>query len=82
VRPTYPAAARQANAEGTTMLRVHIAEDGRVDEVQVQRSAGHPALDAAAETAVRQWRFEPARSGTTAVAMWVVVPFEFHLRGD
>ena len=82
VRPAYPAAAQQARAEGTTMLRVHIAPDGRVDDVQVQRSAGHPALDAAAMTAVRQWQFEPARSGTTAVAMWVVVPFNFRLRGD
>jgi protein TonB len=82
VRPAYPAAARQASAQGTTMLRVHIAEDGRVDDVQVQRSAGHPALDAAAMTAVRQWQFEPARSGRTAVAMWVVVPFEFQLGGD
>ena len=64
------------------MLRVHVAPDGRVDDVQVQRSAGHAALDAAAMTAVRQWRFEPARRGTTAVAMWVVVPVEFHLRDD
>jgi outer membrane biosynthesis protein TonB len=33
-------------------------------------------------TAVRQWRFEPARSGKVAVAVWVVVPFEFRLQGD
>jgi periplasmic protein TonB len=82
VRPPYPAVARQARAEGTTMLRVHIAADGSIAEVQVQRSAGHAALDEAAAAAVRKWRFEPARSGSAAVAVWVVIPVEFRLKGD
>jgi outer membrane biosynthesis protein TonB len=33
----------------------------------------------AATTAVRQWRFDPARNGTEAVAVWVLLPVEFHL---
>ena len=82
VRPGYPAAARQAGVEGTTWLRVHIATDGRIDDVQVQRSAGHAALDRAAAEAVRKWRFEPARNGSVAVAVWVVVPVEFRLTKD
>jgi protein TonB len=82
VRPPYPAAARQARAEGTTMLRVHVAADGSIADVQVQRSAGHAALDEAAAAAVRRWRFEPARTGSTAVAVWVVIPVEFRLKSD
>jgi protein TonB len=82
VRPVYPAAARQARAEGTTLLRVHISTDGSIDDVQVQRSAGHAALDRAAAEAVRKWRFEPARNGSAAVAVWVVVPVEFRLKED
>ena len=82
VRPVYPAAARQARAEGTTLLRVHISTDGSIDDVQVQRSAGHAALDRAAAEAVRKWRFEPARNGSVAVAVWVVVPVEFRLKED
>jgi len=82
VRPVYPLAARQARAEGTTLLRVHISTDGNIDDVQVQRSAGHAALDRAAAEAVRQWRFEPARNGSVAVAVWVVVPVEFRLKED
>ena len=62
------------------MVRAHITADGSIDEVQVQGSAGHPALDQAAVDAVRKWRFEPARSGTVAVAVWVVIPVEFRLR--
>jgi len=66
-------------AEGTTLLRVHITTEGRVDDVQVERSAGHAALDRAASEAIRKWRFEPARRGSAAVATWVVIPVEFRL---
>jgi periplasmic protein TonB len=82
VRPAYPAAARQARAEGTTLLRVHIRADGTIDDVQVSRSAGHAALDEAAAAAVTRWRFEPARSGSEAVAVWVLIPFEFRLQTE
>jgi TonB family protein len=75
----YPAAARKERAQGTTLLRVHILTDGRVGEVQVERSAGHPALDQAATDAVSQWHFEPARNATEPVAVWVVIPVEFRL---
>ena len=61
-------------------MRAHITADGTIDQVQVQGSAGHPALDQAAVEAVRKWRFDPARSGSTAVAVWVVIPVEFRLR--
>ena len=80
VQPTYPAEARRANAEGTTLLRVHVGADGTIDDVLVQRSAGHDALDRAAAEAVRKWRFEPARNAAGAVAVWVVVPVDFHFR--
>jgi len=62
------------------MLQVLVSDDGRVAEVVVKQSAGHPDLDQAAISAVRRWRFEPARRGTQAVAMWVQIPFEFRFR--
>ncbi len=79
VRPTYPAAPRRLGIQGTTMLRVHVLADGRIGDVLVERSAGHPDLDQAATDAVRRWRFEPARRGEDAVAMWVLLPVEFRL---
>jgi protein TonB len=80
VRPTYPVAPRRLGIQGTTLLRVHVLADGRIGDVLVEKSAGHPELDEAAADAVRRWRFEPARRGAEAVAMWVLLPVEFRLR--
>lgn len=79
-RPDYPSRARRLGIEGTTLLAVLIARDGRVADVVVKESAGHPDLDEAAASAVRRWRFEPARRGNDPVAMWVELPVEFRLR--
>jgi protein TonB len=79
VRPAYPSAPRRLGIQGTTMLRVHVLADGRIGDVLVEHSAGHPDLDQAAMEAVRRWRFEPARRGADAVAMWVLLPVEFRL---
>ena len=80
VRPSYPAAPRRLGIQGTTLLRVHVLADGRIGEVLVEKSGGHPDLDQAATEAVRAWRFDPARRGTEPVAMWVLLPVEFRLR--
>ena len=80
VRPNYPASARRLGVQGTTLLRVHVLADGHIGDVRVEKSAGHPDLDDAAADAVKQWRFDPARRGNEAVAMWVLLPVEFKLR--
>jgi periplasmic protein TonB len=80
VTPSYPATARRLGIEGTALLRVFVDATGHVADIVVKQSAGHPDLDRAAADAVRRWRFDPARRGTDAVAMWVELPVEFHLR--
>ena len=80
VRPSYPATPRRLGIQGTTLLRVHVLADGQIGDVLVEKSAGHPELDDAAADAVRRWRFDPARRGSDAVAMWVLLPVEFKLR--
>jgi protein TonB len=59
---------------------MRITAQGTVADVQVERSAGHPDLDQSALEAVRRWRFEPARRGGEAVAVWVIIPVEFKLQ--
>jgi len=80
VTPSYPATARRLGIEGTALLSVFVDADGRVGEVVVKQSAGHPDLDRAAADAVRRWRFEPARRGAEAVGISVELPVEFRLR--
>jgi protein TonB len=80
VRPSYPSSARRLGIQGMTTLRVFVASDGRVGEVVIHESAGHPDLDHAAAEAVKRWRFEPARRGAEAVGVWVLLPVEFRLR--
>jgi protein TonB len=80
IRPSYPNNARRLGIQGTTLLSVFVAMDGRVADVVVKQSAGHPELDQAAADAVKRWRFEPARRGNEAVAIWVLLPVEFRLR--
>jgi protein TonB len=80
VRPSYPSSARRLGIQGMTTLRIYVTADGRVTEVVIQGSAGHPDLDSAAAEAVKRWRFEPARRGSEAVGMWVLLPVEFRLK--
>jgi len=59
---------------------MRITEQGRVETVHVERSAGHPDLDHSAIEAVTRWRFEPARRAGEPMAVWVVIPVEFKLQ--
>jgi periplasmic protein TonB len=80
VKPRYPESARRQGIEGTVLLKMHITEHGRVEDVQVERSAGHLDLDQAAIEAVKHWHFEPARRAGEAVAVWVIIPVAFELQ--
>jgi periplasmic protein TonB len=78
--PRYPDSARRQGITGTTTLLFEVLQNGRVGEVRVESSAGHPDLDQAAAEAIRKWRFEPARRGNQAVAVWLRMPVKFVLR--
>jgi len=56
VPPVYPMKAREERISGTVCLRVLIAKDGTVEQVEVV--SGHPLLQQAAVDAVRQWRYQ------------------------
>lgn len=79
VKPRYPESARRAGAQGVTVLKLQILENGKVGQVLIEESAGHPDLDTEAAKAVKQWLFEPARIGNKPVAIWVLLPVKFEL---
>lgn len=77
--PRYPQAARRAGEQGTVTLRVMVKRDGLPARVEVEKSSGSRHLDAAAQDAVRGWRFAPARQGSEPIESWVLVPVVFRL---
>ena len=80
MKPRYPESARRQGVEGTVLLKIRITEQGSVEDVQVERSAGHPDLDQSTMEAVQRWRFEPARRSGEPVAVWVQLPVVFKLQ--
>ncbi len=64
--------------EAVAVLWVAVGEQGTVDAVKVERSAGHD-LDQKAIDAVKQWKFEPATKDGTPVPVHVDVQVSFHL---
>ena len=79
VKPLYTADALRRRIEGDVVLEVVVLASGAVGEIRVVRGLGY-GLDQAAVTAMRQWRFHPARRGGSAVDIVVEVAMEFRLR--
>jgi periplasmic protein TonB len=77
--PTYPETARRRGEQGRVMLRVNVSADGMPLGVEVMATSGHPSLDTAAMSAVRQWRFIPATQAGRSVAASAEVPVRFQL---
>ncbi|MBI5937151.1 MAG: energy transducer TonB [Betaproteobacteria bacterium] len=78
--PAYPSLSRRLREQGRVLLRVYVEPDGTTARVEIKSSSGFERLDSAALNAVREWRFVPARQGSTAVGAWIVVPIAFSLR--
>ena len=77
--PVYPSLARRQGVEGRVVLDVLVTPEGKVRSLKLRQSSGSTALDEAAQAAVREWRFVPARRGDTPVEAWVGVPVAFHM---
>ena len=77
VAPNYPEAARRKRVEGTVMVQALVGRDGRVKRTLVKQSV--PGLDEAAQAAVMQWVFKPAKSKGVPVAVWIATPIKFSL---
>jgi protein TonB len=79
-KPLYPKSAREAGAEGTTLLRVQILVNGRPGTVTIARSSGNAVLDQSAMKTVRsRWRFKPATKNGSPFATYRNIPVTFKL---
>ena len=61
--PDYPASARRRGVEGIVVALIEVHPDGRCENARVSESSGNDALDRAALTAVRRWRYDPRPGG-------------------
>jgi protein TonB len=76
--PAYPAFARQAHIEGMVELQAEISPAGTV--TSLHRLSGNALLAAAAEQAVRAWRYQPLRLDGRPVAVTTVITVRFRLQ--
>ena len=79
VKAQYTEDARRKGVTGDVVLEIVIKSDGTVGDVKVLRGLGF-GLDDRAVSAVRNWRFAPARRLGTPVDVIVEVEVEFSLR--
>lgn len=78
VNAVYTPAAKEAGITGTVILRVLVGKTGEVEDVEILK--GLPkGLSAAAVTAVRQFRFEPATADGKPVPARTTLTFNFSL---
>ena len=76
VDAVYPASAVPTAQHVDVVLAVTVDADGNVSRVDVLESGG-AAVDEAAKTAVRQWKFRAATKGGLPIASRIKVPFHF-----
>ena len=62
VQPAYPSSAMVAGVEGKVQLEFDVSPSGTVTDVKTISSSPPGVFDAAAQAAIREWRFEPTSS--------------------
>lgn len=76
----YPALLRDAGVGGRAVVWLRLNEQGEVENVQINSSSGHPALDEAALKVGQIMRFSPAMNRDKVVPVWVSIPVSFQVR--
>jgi TonB family protein len=79
-KPIYPQEAKEKGYEGEVVLRVEVLVNGRVGQIEIKKSSRYELLDQSALTAVKQWKFIPAKKGDVAIPLWVNIPIKFQLQ--
>lgn len=71
VNPVYPSAAQRIGLGGSITVNALIDEKGNVIDTGILKGIQDDSgLGRAAETAVRKWKFQPARKNGVAVKVW------------
>lgn len=90
--PTYPESLRDQGITGEVAMKIHVHRDGSVRGAKIlrkrssatteeERTAAEKLFVQAAISAVKKWRFTPAKIGGEAITVWHTVTFPFSLTG-
>lgn len=75
VKPEYPTLAKVARVQDYVMLQATISKEGTIEDLRVLH--GHPLLNDAAITAVRQWRYKPQTLNGQAIEVITTITVNF-----
>ncbi|MGH8031935.1 MAG: energy transducer TonB [Luteimonas sp.] len=78
-RPKYPPGAYRAGEQGTVLVGARVDAQGHVSDVAIVKRSGSRALDRAAVSEVRGWKFRPALNNGKPVASNIRVPVDYRL---
>jgi TonB family protein len=82
VDPVYPSAAQRFGVEGSITVNALIDEKGNVIDTGILKGIqDDKGLGKAAETAVKKWKFQPAKKGGVNVKVWKPVVIVFKTAG-
>jgi TonB family protein len=80
--PVYPSAAQRFGVEGSITVNALIDEKGNVIDTGILKGIqDDKGLGKAAETAVKKWKFQPAKKGGVSVKVWKPVVIVFKTAG-
>ena len=75
--PRYPDFLAEEGVEGQVIAVFYVDTEGKADEVRIE-SSPHPLLSKAVTDALKEWRFDPARSADgRPVRIRMRLPFRF-----
>ncbi|OHC09989.1 MAG: hypothetical protein A2X74_09450 [Polynucleobacter sp. GWA2_45_21] len=78
-KPPYPAISRKLREQGLVLLKACISTGGTLDSLEIRQGSGYPRLDQVALQTVKQWKFIPAKKGSTPIPMCYELPIKFTL---
>jgi protein TonB len=76
-KPQYPQDAFDKHIQGVVSVEILIGERGEVTHAEIRKSI--PALDAAALSCVRTWKFSPATRNGRAIPVVALAPVSFRI---
>lgn len=81
-QPEYPRVALRRRATGHVLARVLVDEDGRVEQVEIDKVEGHSAFESAVrQTLLSRWEYSTTYHRGRPVRAWHQVTIRFRLDG-